>query len=167
MCVALAALDAVVKVTGKNGDRAISMVDFHRLPSDSPNIDTNLQADELITGVDLPMLPFAKNSLYRKARDRASYAFALVSVAAALEITNGTVRDVRLALGGVAHKPWRATIAEAELMGRPANEQSFRRAAEAELASARPYKFNGFKIELAKRMIVSVLNELVSRGAAQ
>jgi xanthine dehydrogenase YagS FAD-binding subunit len=166
MCVALAALDAVVQVTGKNGTRVIPIVDFHRLPGDTPNIDTNLQADELITAVDLPPLAFAKTSLYRKARDRASYAFALVSVAAALQVDNGKVTNVRLALGGVAHKPWRATLAEQRLLNEPASELTFRRAAEAELAAARPYKFNNFKIDLAKNMIVSVLNELLS-GAAQ
>lgn len=165
MCVALAALDAVVQVAGKNGTRAIPMVDFHRLPGDTPNIDTNLRTDELITAVDLPALPFAKNSLYRKARDRASYAFALVSIAAALHVENGKVSDVRVALGGVAHKPWRARLAEKQLIGEVASEQSFRRAAEVELAAARPYQFNRFKINLAKNMIVRVLNEL--SGASQ
>ncbi len=167
MCVALAALDAVVKVTGKSGDRAIPIADFHRLPGGTPSIDTNLGADELITAVDLPPLPFGRNSLYRKARDRASYAFALVSVAAALEVENGKIVNARLALGGVAHKPWRATIAEQHLTGESASEQTFRRAAEAELAPARPRKYNSFKIDLAKRMIVSILAELSREGAAQ
>jgi len=165
MCVALAALDAVVQVTGKNGTRAIPVVDFHRLPGDTPQLDTNLQPDELITAVDLPALPFAQTSLYRKARDRASYAFALVSVAAALHVENGSISNVRLALGGVAHKPWRATLAEQHLIGQPPTEQTFRRAADVELAPARPYQGNSFKIDLAKRMIVSVLTEL--SGAAQ
>lgn len=166
MCVALAALDAIVQVAGKNGTRAIPLIDFHRLPGETPNVDTNLAADELITAVDLPVLPFAKKSLYRKARDRASYAFALVSVAAALEVENGKVTNIRLVLGGVAHKPWRATLAEQQLLNGPASELTFRRAAEAELAVARPYHFNSFKIDLAKNMIVSVLNQLLS-GAPQ
>ena len=108
MCVALAALDATVQVQGTGGERSIPMNDFHRLPGDTPQIETSLRPDELITAIHLPPLAFAKNSRYRKVRDRASYAFALVSVAAALEIEDGTIRNVRLALGGVAHKPWRA-----------------------------------------------------------
>ncbi len=167
MCVALAALDAVVQVTGKNGERSIPLIDFHRLPGDTPNVETNLPPGELITAVDLPSLVFAGNSVYRKVRDRASYAFALVSVAAALETENGKIRNVRLALGGVAHKPWRAMKAENVLLGEAANEQTFRRAAEEELASAHAYRFNTFKIELAKRTIVSVLSELANKGAAQ
>ena len=167
MCVALAALDAVVQVAGKKGARAIPFVDFHRLPGDTPQIDTNLQPDELITAVDIPELPFGRNSLYRKVRDRASYAFAIVSVAAALDVENGTIRNVRLALGGVAHKPWRASVAERQVVGESANDETFRRAAEAELAAARPYKFNSFKIELAKRVIVSTLSELTAGGVAQ
>ena len=166
MCVALAALDAVVQVAGNTSTRTIPLVDFHRLPGDTPNMDTNLQPDELITAVDLPPLPFATNSTYRKVRDRASYAFAIVSIAAALDVESGTIRNVRLALGGVAHKPWRATIAEQQLVGQTCNESTFRWAAEAELAPARPYKFNSFKVELAKRMIVNVLNDLSGQGAA-
>ena len=167
MCVALAALDAVVQITGKNGARSIPLVDFHRLPGDTPNIDTNLQPDELITGVDLPPLSFAQTSLYRKVRDRASYAFAIVSVAAALDIENGRIKNARLALGGVAHKPWRATAAEQILTGEMATAETFTRAAQAELASARGYKHNTFKIELAKRTIVSVLSEIAAPGVAQ
>ncbi len=167
MCVALAALGAVVQISGKNGNRTIPLVEFHRLPGDTPQIDTNLQPDEIITAVDLPELPLAMNSVYRKARDRASYAFAIVSVAAALETQNGKISNVRLALGGVAHKPWRATLAEQQLTGKPASEAMFREAAEAELAAARPYRFNGFKIELAKRMIVEALTELSEGGTAQ
>ncbi len=166
MCVAMAALDAVVQVTGKDGQRSIPLVDFHRLPGDMPNVDTNLKPDELITAVDLPEIPFARNSVYRKVRDRASYAFALVSVAAALETENGLIKQVRLALGGVAHKPWRAFAAEQYLTGKETEEQTFRRAAELELEPAKPYPHNGFKIELAKRTIVSVLTELSAEGAA-
>lgn len=164
MCVAMAALDAVVQVTGKGGERRIPLVDFHRLPGDTPHLDTNLQQDELITSVELPSLPFARRSLYRKVRDRASYAFALVSVAAVLEIEDGTVKQVRLAMGGVAHKPWRAAIAEQYLIGKTANEQTYRQAAEQELQLAKPFGHNGFKIELAKRTIVSVLSELSTKG---
>lgn len=163
MCVAMAALDAVVQVTGTAGERSIPLVGFHRLPGETPNVDTNLHPDELITAVDLPALPFAGRSMYRKVRDRASYAFALVSVAAALEIENGVVKQVRLALGGVAHKPWRAFAAEEYLTGKAADEQTFRRAAELELQPAKPLRDNAFKVELAKRTIVSVLTELSSR----
>lgn len=164
MCVALAALDATVHVEGRNNARAIPFSDFHRLPGNTPQIETNLQPDELITSIQIPRLDFAKNSLYRKVRDRASYAFALVSVAAALQAENGAVKNVRLALGGVSHKPWRALEAERVLAGAQANAETFRRAAEAELAPARGYKYNNFKIELAKRTVVSVLSELAERG---
>lgn len=167
MCVALAALDATVHVEGKNGQRAIPFTDFHRLPEDTPHIETALQPDELITSIQIPAAGFAKNSLYRKVRDRASYAFALVSVAAALETENGTIKNVRLALGGVAHKPWRAREAEKVLVGAEANAETFRRATEAELANAKGYAYNSFKIELAKRTIVSVLSELAEKGGAQ
>jgi len=167
MCVALASLDATVHVEGKNGKRAIPFSDFHRLPGDTPRIETDLQPDELITSIQIPALDFAKNSLYRKVRDRASYAFALVSVAAALDIENGAVKGVRLALGGVAHKPWRAFEAEKVLGGAEANAESFRRAAEAELADAKGFAHNSFKIELAKRMITSVLSELAEKGGAR
>ena len=167
MCVALAALDAVVHISGKNGARAIPIVDFHRLPGDTPNLETNLQPDELITAVDVPSLPFAQNSRYYKARDRASYAFALVSVAAALEVENGTIKNVRLALGGVAPKPWRATLAEAHLVGKPPTEQTFLEAAALELAPSRPYAHNAFKVDLAKRMIVNALTELSAPGVTQ
>ncbi len=158
MNVALAALDAVVRVSGAKGERTIPIGDFHRLPGETPNIDTNLQADELITAVDLPAMPFAVRSHYLKVRDRASYAFALVSVAAVLDLEGGTIRSARIALGGVAHKPWRAQKAEQTLVGQKADEQTFRAAAEAELANAKAYKYNGFKIELAKRSIVRALS---------
>jgi len=160
MCVALAALDAVVHISGAGGDRLVAMTDFHRLPGDRPDLDTVLEPGELITAIELPTLGLAASSTYRKVRDRASYAFALVSVAAALEVAGGRVSDVRLALGGVAHKPWRATKAEALLKGEPARAEAFRAAAEAELADARPLNGNEFKIELAARTITAVLTEL-------
>lgn len=160
MCVALAALDATVFVEGANGARQIAFTDFHRLPGDTPNIETELQADELITAVEIPRAAFAANSLYRKVRDRASYAFAIVSVAAAMEVENGEIKQVRIALGGVAHKPWRAFEAEKVLLGASATEETFRAAAEAELKPARGYAHNSFKIELARRTIVSALTEL-------
>jgi xanthine dehydrogenase YagS FAD-binding subunit len=158
MCVAMAALDAVVRVQGPQGERTIPFADFHRLPGNTPNVDTNLQPNELITAVDLPALPFAKRSHYLKVRDRASYAFALVSVAAALEMDGGKIKSARVALGGVAMKPWRASKAEAALAGKSPNEQTFRAAAEAELAAAKGYKYNSFKIELAKRAITRALS---------
>jgi xanthine dehydrogenase YagS FAD-binding subunit len=160
MAVALAALDAVVHTQGRNGERKLPLTELHRLPGDQPERDTVLEHDELITAVDLPPLAFAANSRYRKVRDRASYAFALVSVAAAIDLADGTVRDVRIALGGVAHKPWRATSAEEALRGAPATEESFRRAAEAELASARPLTGNAFKVPLARNLIVRTLLDL-------
>jgi xanthine dehydrogenase YagS FAD-binding subunit len=158
MCVALAALDAVVRVQGPKGERQIPISDFHRLPGNTPQIDTNLQHGELITAVELPNLPFAKRSHYLKVRDRASYAFALVSVATALDINKGVIRAARLAMGGVAHKPWRAVEAEKILVGAKANEQTFRAAAEATLREAKPQKYNAFKVEMASRAIVRALS---------
>lgn len=164
MCVALAALDAVVHVQGADGARAIAFTDFHRLPEDRPDVETLLRPGELITGIALPPLAFARRSTYRKVRDRASYAFALVSVAAALDMEDGRIADVRLALGGVAHKPWRATRAEAALRGQPASAALFLDAARAELADARPLRDNGFKVELAQRTIVAVLTQLMEEA---
>jgi xanthine dehydrogenase YagS FAD-binding subunit len=165
LAVALAALDAVVRVQGPGGERTIPLVEFHRLPGDEPQRDTVLEHGELITAVDLPPLPFAARSRYRKVRDRASYAFALVSVAAALAVTDdGMVRDVRLALGGVAHKPWRAWKAEAALRGAPATEETFRRAAEAELADAQPLPGNAFKVPLARNTMVRTLLDLTEEA---
>jgi len=162
MDVALAALDAVVRVLGPGGERTIPLVEFHRLPGDEPQRDTVLAHGELITAVDLPPLAAAARSRYRKVRDRASYAFALVSVAAALAVSDdGMVRDVRLALGGVAHKPWRAWKAEAALRGAPAIEATFRRAAEAELTDAAPLPGNAFKVPLARNIIVRTLLDLL------
>jgi xanthine dehydrogenase YagS FAD-binding subunit len=162
MAVAMTALDAMVVVLGKGGERSIPLVDFHRLPGDAPHRDTVLEHGELIVAVDLPELPVAARSVYRKVRDRASYAFALVSVAAALEVQGGVVRDARIALGGVAHKPWRATRAEAALRGAAATEESFRRAADAELTDARPLRDNGFKVAMARNTIVTVLRDLTA-----
>src|SRR3954467_15889462 len=159
MNVALAALEAVVRVQGSKGEREIPFADFHRLPGSTPNVDTNLKDDELIIAVDLPAVPFAIRSHYLKMRDRASYAFAIVSVAAVLEIdASKKITGVRIALGGVAHKPWRAQKAEQELVGKTADEKAFRAAAEAELAAAKGYAHNEFKIELAKRSIIRALS---------
>jgi len=167
MCVALAALGATVRVEGATGQRTIPFTEFHLLPGDTPNKETVLCANELIMAVDLPQLPFARRSLYRKIRDRASYAFALVSVAAALEIDNGTIRNARLALGGVAPKPWRALEAERVLSGAQATVATFRRAADAELTNARGYRDNRFKIELARRTITIVLSDLAGTEVEQ
>jgi len=160
MAVALAALDASVRVLGPRGERTIPLVNFYCLPGDEPQRDTVLEHGELITAVDLPPLPFATRSHYRKVRDRASYAFALVSVAAALDIAGGVVRDVRIALGGVAHVPWRAVRAEAALRGAPATEEAFGRAADAELAGAQPLPGNAFKVPLARNTLVRTLLDL-------
>jgi xanthine dehydrogenase YagS FAD-binding subunit len=156
----MAALDAIVHLSGASRERTLPLTDLHRLPGDRPDVETVLEPGELITAIELPALPLARRSTYRKVRDRASYAFALVSVAAALEVRGDTVADVRLALGGVAPKPWRAWKAEEALRGRPATEESFRAAAEVELAEARPLRDNGFKVELARRTITAVLSEL-------
>jgi xanthine dehydrogenase YagS FAD-binding subunit len=160
MAVALIALDAQVRVRGRAGERIIPLAGFHRLPGAEPQRDTVLEHGDLIVAVELPALPVAANSRYRKVRDRASYAFALVSVAAALDVADGTVREARLALGGVAHAPWRATKAEAVLRGAPASEETFARAAEAELAEARPLRDNAFKIPLARNVVVRTLLQL-------
>ncbi|WP_442680506.1 FAD binding domain-containing protein [Sphingomonas sp. ASY06-1R] len=165
MCVALAALDADVELEGPGGSRTIKLTDLHRLPGGRPDIETELQPEELITAVRLPPLSFAPQSTYRKVRDRASYAFALVSVAAIVDLDGAIIRDVRLALGGVAHKPWRAFAAEAALTGQTASTEAFRAAAESELRDAAPLRDNGFKIELAKRTIVAVLEELTGEAA--
>lgn len=165
MCVALAALDAVVYLSGSGGERTLPLTEFHRLPGDHPEVETSLRPGELVTAIELSPLAFARHSTYRKVRDRASYAFALVSVAAGIEIDGGRVKEVRLALGGVAPKPWRAFTAEAALKGKPASEESFRAAADAELADARPLRHNVFKVELAKRVMTAVLKELTEAEA--
>ena len=165
MCVALAALGAIVHLRGPGGERTVELTDLHRLPEDHPEIETLLTPGELVVAIELPALPFAAHSTYRKVRDRASYAFALVSVAAAVELDGDVVKDVRIALGGVAHKPWRAWKAEAALRGKPATEENFRAAAQAELADAQPLRDNAFKVELAKRSIVAALAELTEKKA--
>jgi xanthine dehydrogenase YagS FAD-binding subunit len=166
MCVALAALGATVHVTGPAGARTIALTDFHRLPGDTPARDTNLAPNELVTAVELPQRGFAKNYSYLKIRDRLSYAFALVSVAAALELEGGRIKEARLALGGVAHKPWRDTAAEATLAGAAAGPAAFARAADALLREARPQTHNAFKIDLARRAIVRTLTQ-AARGTPQ
>jgi xanthine dehydrogenase YagS FAD-binding subunit len=157
MAVALAALDAEVHVQRPGGERTVPAAELHRLPGDDPSRDTVLEPGELITAVTLPPLPFGRRSTYRKVRDRASFAFAVVSVAAALDVADGAVRDVRLALGGVAHKPWRAHAAEEALRGAPADPASFARAADAELAAARPLRDNAYKVPLARSVVVETL----------
>ncbi|WP_036484899.1 xanthine dehydrogenase family protein subunit M [Myxosarcina sp. GI1] len=162
MCVALAALDATVRVRGTNGEREIALVDFHRLPGDTPQIETELQPGELITAIDLPPMDFANKSYYLKVRDRNSYAFALVSVAAAMDVRDNTIQQARMALGGVAHKPWRAFEAEEMLVGKPATEETFKQAAETVLAGAKTYEHNAFKVELGKRAIVKTLSTIAA-----
>jgi xanthine dehydrogenase YagS FAD-binding subunit len=166
MCVALAILEAKVHVTGASGDRSIAIADFHRLPGDTPQRDTNLDAGEIITAVELPPKGFAKNYSYLKIRDRLSYAFALVSIAAGLELDGDTIKEARFALGGVAHKPWRDPRAEAVLQGQPANAATFARAADVLLREARGYEHNSFKIDLARRGLVRALTQ-AARGTPQ
>ena len=167
MAVAMAALDAVVVVLGPDGERTIPLVDFHRLPGNRPECDNVLDHGELITAVRLPASETALNSTYRKVRERASYAFALVSVAAALKVSGGQVDDVRIALGGVAHKPWRATIAEGQLRGSPATEDNFKAAAAAELAAAETLAGNEFKVPMATNTIVAALSRLARQAAGR
>ncbi|MBV8031635.1 MAG: xanthine dehydrogenase family protein subunit M [Betaproteobacteria bacterium] len=164
MAVALAALDAVVRVRGAASERTLPAAEFHRLPGDTPERDTNLEHGELITAIELPASRFGANAHYLKIRDRASYAFALVSVAAALDMQDGRVRQARIALGGVAHKPWRARRSEEMLAGKSLDASALRAAAEAALLDAKPYPDNAFKVELAKRAIVRAV--LVAGGAA-
>ena len=168
MCVALAALDALVRVTGPAGERAIRFEDFHRLPGDTPHIETNTRPDEIITAVEVPADGFAEHHAYLKVRDRASYAFALVSVAAALRMRAGRIEEGRVALGGVAHKPWRDRAAESGLAGQPASRQTFERVADQLLRGARGLGFNAFKIPLARRAIVrSLLQAAAAHGAVR
>lgn len=157
MCVALAALGAVIHVQGTKGLRTISFADFHLLPGQTPQLEHNLRQDELITHIEIPALTFAARSHYVKVRDRASYEFALTSAAVALDIQNGTIRGARIALGGVGTKPWRSLEAEKALIGAPANTDTYKKAAEIALATAKPYKDNAFKVELAKRTLVRAL----------
>ena len=158
MAIALAALDAVVKVQQANGtSRSIAFSDFHRLPGEHPELDNTLQHNELITSIEIPRNSFAAHSHYLKVRDRASYAFALVSVAAALEVNGNTITKAQIALGGVAHKPWRATEAEQFLVGKEANTANFERAANAAMDNAKPFEHNKFKVELGKKSIARTL----------
>jgi xanthine dehydrogenase YagS FAD-binding subunit len=157
MCVALAALEARVLVTGNGGERSIAFSDFHRLPGDTPQIDSNLRPEEIITAIELPPKGFAGNYTYLKIRDRLSYAFALVAIAVGLDIEGGTIKEARLALGGVAHKPWRDREAETQLNGAPASRESFLRAADTVLRDARGFGHNNFKIELARRAMLRAL----------
>ncbi len=166
LAVALCALDAVAQVTGPGGERGIPVQALYRLPGDEPDRDTVLDHGELITAVDLPALPAAARSRYRKVRDRASYAFALVSVAMAVQIEAGTVREVQIAFGGLAPKPWRATAAEEVLRGAPATREMAARAAEAELAPARPLPGNEFKAALARGALVTVMDELARESTS-
>jgi xanthine dehydrogenase YagS FAD-binding subunit len=166
MCVALAALDAQARVAGPAGERNMAVTDFHRLPGDTPQRDTNLAPDEIVTAVELPAQGFASNYTYLKIRDRHSYAFALVSVAVGLEMDGNGIRRARLALGGVAHKPWRDQSAEAALEGQAADPAVFARAAELLLRDARGFGHNTFKIDLARRAIIRALTQ-AARGTPQ
>jgi xanthine dehydrogenase YagS FAD-binding subunit len=166
MCVALAALDARVHVAGGAGERTIPFEYFHRLPGDTPDLDTNLGADEIVTAVELPANGFAANYTYLKIRDRLSYAFALVSVAAALALEDGTIQEARLVLGGVAHKPWRDREAEGQLKGKRPTPKNFARAADTILRGARGFGHNDFKVELARRAILRALGQ-AARGTPQ
>jgi xanthine dehydrogenase YagS FAD-binding subunit len=163
MSVALVALDAVVRVSSLRGERTIPIGEFHRLPADRPEVDTTLQPGELITAVDLPPPLFSDHSHYLKVRDRASYAFALVSVAAGLQMDGDSVTNVHIALGGVAHKPWRASIAEQMLTGQPLTDRNLREAAAATMGEAQPLSGNRFKVLLAQRSIVRAVNQAAGR----
>jgi len=154
MCIALAALDAVVNISGPAGERSLQFADFHRLPGDTPQLDNNLLHGEIITSIDLPEKGFEKNYSYLKIRDRNSYAFALVSVATGLELEGNTIKEARIALGGLAHKPWRVTAAEDYLVGKTATRENFATAADIILEGAVPYEYNSFKIGLAKKAII-------------
>jgi len=157
MSVALVALDATVLVSGPKGDRRIAFADLHRLPGDMPEKDTTLEAGELITAVDVPDGPFTKHVHYQKVRERASYAFALLSVAAALDLDGTTIKGARLAMGGVAHKPWRLAAAEQALVGKPATEETFRQAAAVAMQGAKAFKHNAYKLRLGPNTIVQAL----------
>lgn len=167
MNVALAALDAKIIIASSKGERSVPIAGFHRLPGSTPQVETVLQPGEMIVAVELPASPFALHSHYLKVRDRASYAFALVSVAAALDIDAGVVRGARIAVGGVAHKPWRVAAAEAALVGKPLSPQSCNKAAQLLLTGARGFKDNQFKIKLAHNAVVRALqNAAITEGRA-
>ena len=159
MCVALAALEAKVQVTGPSGERTIPFADFHRLPGDTPQTDTTLRSDEIVTAIELPASGFPHHYTYLKIRDRLSYAFALVSVAVGLDLSGGTIKEARLALGGVAHKPWRDPAAEAALRGQSPSPDNFKQAADVLLRDAKGYTHNAFKIELARRAVQRALSQ--------
>ena len=162
MCVALAALDASIVISGPKGERSVNINEFYIPYGQDPAKENVLARDELITAVDLPPLPFATRSLYLKIRDRASYEFALASAAVAVELDGKTIKSARVALGGVATKPWRSREAEAALVGKPATEDTFRAAAEAALRDAKPRTYNAFKVELARRTIIKALTDVVA-----
>ena len=159
LSVALAAIDATVAVTGPKGDRTIPFTEFHRLPGDQPEMDTNLQKGELVTTIIIPDAPFAKNVHYLKVRDRASYAFALISVAAALHLENNTIKEARLAMGGVAHKPWRLIEAEKILVGKPVSASIFQEAAQVAMQGAKAFEHNSYKLKLGPNTIVEALKK--------
>jgi xanthine dehydrogenase YagS FAD-binding subunit len=165
MCVALAALDAIVKVQGPKAERSIPFSEYHRLPGSTPEKDNNLNPDELITAIEIPANNFSEKYYYLKVRDRSSYAFALVSVAVALETSGTAIRKARIALGGVAHKPWRAFAAEEFLVGKTASESSFREAASIALKDAKPLEHNLYKVELTEKAIVRALLQAMKGGA--
>ena len=162
MAVALAALDAVILVKGPQGDRAIPIADLHRLPGNTPQVDTNLRPGELIVSIDLPAIPGMPRSHYLKVRDRNSFAFALVSVAAVMDVDRGAIRNARIALGGVAHKPWRVVQAETSLQGKQPADDVFRAAADILLHGATPLQHNAFKVEMAKRSVVRALKTVAA-----
>jgi xanthine dehydrogenase YagS FAD-binding subunit len=165
MANALYALDATVRIRSANRkERTIPVQDFHRLPGDTPEKDNNLQHGELIVAIELPKNNFANKSYYLKVRDRASYAFALVSIATALEISGNQIKQARIVMGSVAHKPWRSAEAENALVGKPATEETFRQAAEIALKTAKPLKHNAYKVELGKRAIVLALKRAMNGG---
>ncbi len=165
MCIALAALDATVSVLDSKGNtRSIAFTDYHRLPGTTPHIDNNLARGEIITAVEIPKNNFAANSYYLKIRDRSSYAFALISVAAGIEIINNEIKTARIALGGVAHKPWRALEAEKFLTGKTATENNFKEAAELTIKNAKPLEHNKFKVEMGKKAIVKALSLAMAGG---
>jgi xanthine dehydrogenase YagS FAD-binding subunit len=166
MCVALAMLEASVHVAGPSGERIIPFSEFHRLPGDKPQADTNLAPDEIVIAVEIPRQGFAKHYTYLKIRDRLSYAFALISVAAGLEMDGDKIKEARFALGGVAHKPWRDQAAEEALRGKAANADSFKRAADILLKDAKGFSHNAFKIDLARRTIIRALTQ-AARGTPQ
>ena len=164
LCVALAALDAIVRLNGPSGERTVPLTDFHVTPADHPERESVIEPGELITAVDIPALSFGTRSVYVKVRDRASYAFALASAAVALDLMRGTIRGARIALGGVGTKPWRAREAERALIGHPADPSTCRAAADLALAGAVPRAHNAFKIELAKRTLVRALSRAGALG---